>query len=396
VSRYGISTVVHGEEVGVAIAMHALEVSLRPVQKRVAVNDSVVLAGTLAERFQRAHFAVTLPGGAVRTWESDGRELNGTLTISEPGVHRIEVLGDGPSGPVVVANFPIYAAVDEPPLPAPVPAPLPDEVPASEDATGVEATMLALLNAARAGAHLQAVQADPALAAVARAHSADMHDHRFMGHVSPTTGTPEDRLRAAHLLYSAVGENVAEGDSAKNAHERLMESPGHRGAMLNPNFTHVGIGSVVGRGPTGEPDVFVTMEFAREQPFAVGDVPRLVADASDLARSHAAFPKLRLDDSLSEAARQGTALLASDPGTPPARVMDAALAAAIRGRKTYPASCVVLVKSNDVGHLDPPAPAKDAHAERIGVAAVRDPDGPEAFDIVIIVQAAPKLDLPCH
>ncbi len=394
VSRYGISTVVHGEEIGVAIAMHSLEVSLRPVHKRVAVNDQVVLAGTLAERFQRAHFAVTLPGGAVRTWESDGRELNGTLTVSGSGVHRIEVLGDGPSGPVVVANFPIYAAIDEPAIPAPVPAPLPSEVPPGENATGVEATMLALLNAARSAAHVQAVQADVALAGAARAHSADMHDHRFMGHVSPTTGTTGDRLRAAHLLYSANGENVAEDGSAKEAHEALMESPGHRAAMLDPDFTHVGIGAAVGRSPAGDPDVFVTMEFAREQPVAIEDVPRLVVEASDSARSR--DPKLRLDDSLSEAARQGAALLASDPSTPVAHAMDVTLAAAVRGRKTYPARCVVVVKSNDVGHFDPPAPAKAAHAERIGVAAVRDPDGPDAFDIVILIEAAPKLDLPCH
>ena len=396
VSRYGISTVVHGEEVGVAVAMHSLELSLLPVRKRVALNDKVVLAGTLAERFQRAHFAVTLPGGSVRTWESNGRELSGTFGISEAGVHRVEVLGDGPSGPVVVANFPVYAAVEEPPLPAAAPAPLPSEVPATEDAPSVEATMLSLLNAARTGAHLPPVQADPALAAAARAHSADMHDHRFMGHVSPTTGTTEDRLRAAHLVYAAMGENVVEAGSAKEAHEGLMGSPGHRAAMLSPDFTHVGIGAVVARAPAGDPDVFATMEFAREHTVAVGDVSRLVVEASDLARSRDALPKLRLDDSLSEAARQGTALLASDPSTAAPHAMDVALAAAVRGRKTYPASCVMLVRSNDVGHFDPPAPVKAAHAERIGVAAVRDPEGPEAFDIVILVQAGPTLDLPCH
>jgi hypothetical protein len=103
-----------------------------------------------------------------------------------------------------------------------------------------------------------------------------------------------------------------------------------------------------------------------------------------------------MDESLSEAARQGTALLASDPSTPLQRVLDTALAAATRGRKSHPASCIVVVKSNDVARLDSPAPIKAPHAAGMGVAAVRDPDGPEAFTVVIVVEAGPKLDLPCQ
>jgi uncharacterized protein YkwD len=398
VTRYGIATVSRGDDEGIAVAMQSLEVTLHPVQKRLAVKDELRLAGTLGDRFQRAQFAVTFPGGTVRTWESATREVTGTWVIAETGVHRIELLGDGPSGPVVVANFPIYVGVDEPAAdPAGVAAaPATGDAGAREDAPGVEATMLALLNGARAEAHLPPLQPDADLAAVARGHSADMQTNGFFGHVSPSKGTTEDRLRAARLLYSLVGENVARAGSAKTAHQSLMGSPAHRGVMLGAEFTHVGVGAVVSQTSIGVADVFVTLDFAREQPVAVDDVPRHVMEATDMARLPHLIPKLRADESLAEAARQGIAVLASDPGAPPPRVLDAAKAAAFRGRAEHPTTCVLLLKSNDVKHLDPPAPTKDARAERIGVAAVRAPEGPESFAIVMIVQAGGRRGLACE
>jgi uncharacterized protein YkwD len=316
--------------------------------------------------------------------------------MAETGVHRVELLGDGPTGPVVVANFPIYVGVDEPKADAAGPPPSRNDGGSREDAPSVEAAMLALINEARGAAHLRSLQADESLAAVAREHSIDMQAHGFFGHVSPSKGSTEDRLRGAHLLYSLIGENVARSTSARAAHESLMNSPAHRAVILGAEFTHVGIGAVVGTSPTGESDVRVTMDFAREQPVAVEDVPRRVLEATDMARLPHLVPKLRLDESLSDAARQGIAVLASDPGAPVARVLDAAKAAAARGRGARGAFCVLLVQSNDVTHFDPPAATKDTRAERIGVAAVRDAEGPEAFDIVVIVQARPKSGIACE
>ena len=53
--------------------------------------------------------------------------------------------------------------------------------------------MLALVNVQRAAAGCGALTADPALAALARAHSADMRDRHFFDHVNPDGLDPFQR-----------------------------------------------------------------------------------------------------------------------------------------------------------------------------------------------------------
>ncbi len=69
-----------------------------------------------------------------------------------------------------------------------------------------------------------------------------MAAHRFVAHVSPTTGAHDDRLRAAGFLAGLSLENVARGYSADEVHEGLLASPGHRANLLHATVTHVGIG----------------------------------------------------------------------------------------------------------------------------------------------------------
>src|SRR5262249_23264108 len=104
--------------------------------------------------------------------------------------------------------------------------------------------MFELLNRSRATAGLRALAPDDELRAIALAHSEDMAEHHFFGHVSPTTGTTEDRERKSGVVVARFGENVAEADSAETAHDGLMASPGHRANMLGADFTHVGIAAV--------------------------------------------------------------------------------------------------------------------------------------------------------
>jgi uncharacterized protein YkwD len=91
---------------------------------------------------------------------------------------------------------------------------------------------------------LPALVLDEALRDVAFAHSTDMAEHDFFGHVSAISGDPEARLRRAGVVVSAYGENIAQADSPENAHDSLMSSPGHRAVMLDAQFTHVGIAAV--------------------------------------------------------------------------------------------------------------------------------------------------------
>src|SRR5512141_2928653 len=101
------------------------------------------------------------------------------------------------------------------------------EVPASPRVRELKRQMAERLNADRKAQGKPALRYDERLAGVARSHSADMRDHGFLDHVSPTTGTPENRLDAAGYLFLVARENLAQADSVDNAQAGLMKSPRH-------------------------------------------------------------------------------------------------------------------------------------------------------------------------
>jgi len=107
------------------------------------------------------------------------------------------------------------------------------------------------------------------LAAVARGHSADMLQRQYVEHRSPEGLTPANRLEQYGIRYLACGENigVVYGDSSHDArgihdiHAAFMNQPrsltNHRGNLLNPIWTHVGIGVAYKRDGA----LFVTQNF---------------------------------------------------------------------------------------------------------------------------------------
>ncbi|MFC2947698.1 CAP domain-containing protein [Virgibacillus sediminis] len=71
----------------------------------------------------------------------------------------------------------------------------------------------------------------------------DMADNDYFDHVSPTLGTPFDLLTAGGIEYTSAGENIAAGRTiAEEVMERWMNSPGHRQNIMNPAYTHIGVG----------------------------------------------------------------------------------------------------------------------------------------------------------
>jgi uncharacterized protein YkwD len=109
---------------------------------------------------------------------------------------------------------------------------------------GLERRMAVLVNRDRAKHKLPPLIYSARLAAIARAHSQDMHDHNFMGHESPRTGHSKDRVTRAGIPYRAVGENVAYAPTIEVGESALMQSEGHRANILSPQFARVGIGIV--------------------------------------------------------------------------------------------------------------------------------------------------------
>ncbi|WP_369131110.1 CAP domain-containing protein [Modestobacter roseus] len=147
--------------------------------------------------------------------------------------------------PAVSSSAPAPAPA---PTPAPVPAPAPAPAPAAPAAAGTEQRVLDLVNAERATAGCPAVIADPALAGVARAHSADMRDRDYFSHIDPDGQDPFARARAAGI-QTARAENIAYGQpDAAAVMAAWMASPGHRANILNCELGTLGVGVAEGAG----------------------------------------------------------------------------------------------------------------------------------------------------
>jgi uncharacterized protein YkwD len=109
--------------------------------------------------------------------------------------------------------------------------------------------VLALVNRARERAGCDPLVADAGLAAVARAHSADMRDRDYFAHDTPEGLSPFDRADQAGVGY-ARAENIAFGQpDAAAVMEAWMNSAGHRANILDCDLTKLGVG--VAEGPGG-------------------------------------------------------------------------------------------------------------------------------------------------
>jgi uncharacterized protein YkwD len=121
----------------------------------------------------------------------------------------------------------------------------------------LEAQMLDLVNAERRAHGLKAVQPDPILAELARAHSRDMLARGYFAHVTPEGNDLSDRMQQARIGYLSAGENLALAPSLYTAHTGLMHSPGHRANILRPQFGRLGIGIL----DSGKHGLMVTQDF---------------------------------------------------------------------------------------------------------------------------------------
>lgn len=138
------------------------------------------------------------------------------------------------------------------PTPEPNPVPTPDPKPTpTPGLTAEEQQMIDLVNKERAKAGVAALKVDMRLVESARIKSQDMIDNNYFSHTSPSLGQFHEIIRKkTGSAYGYLGENLAGASAVSTAHSSLMNSSGHRQNILNPNYTHIGIGIKKG-GPYG-------------------------------------------------------------------------------------------------------------------------------------------------
>ena len=142
----------------------------------------------------------------------------------------------------------------------------------------VEDLVFEMTNQARRAQGLPPFSQDAELTQVARAFSDDMLVRRFFDHTTPDGVSFDERLadRYRHRvrlmgenIWYASGYNIGKIQQvAKEIVDDWMSSPGHRENILDPRFTHLGVG-VSARNHT----IRATQEFVgRSKRFSLGDL----------------------------------------------------------------------------------------------------------------------------
>lgn len=251
----------------VVFALQASGVKTSPVPRSVKAGGSFVLEATVAPSYRDAEVLVTRRDGTVEHVELKpgpaGSFTASVLCGPKNGKQQVEITASDAQGSTVLANFPVWCGA-EPPLSLTV-EPSIDDVPVA-DPLEAERRVLALVNRDRQTAGLPPFLWDERVAAVARGHSQEMRKLKIVAHVLPSTGSAADRVRVAKIKTALVLENVARAYGIGEAHQGLMNSPGHRANLMSGSATHIGIGIIFGEEVAGRREVFITQVFTRVPP----------------------------------------------------------------------------------------------------------------------------------
>jgi uncharacterized protein YkwD len=358
---------------------------LEPIPRRVESGTALTLRGRLTGEHRNPTVVVAAPDGAVRRMPAgSGPEFDVRVPTEAAGVYRVEVVGRGEHGDTVIANFPVFVGRD-----------IPRTVRLDDAASGgardvvtLRRELFDLLNATRREAGLTPLVPHAGIEEVALGHSRDMAQNDFIGHTSPTTGSASDRVRGASLTSGLVLENIGRGYSAQEIHRGLMESPGHRANLVNPDVTHVGIGVVA--QPEGSRSAFIVTEvFVRmSERVDLSGAPAQIAELINRARSARGAAPLTLQDHLSRAAQESAEAFFRDPELTQQDAVDDASASLRRFAIAYRrlgGVMAVVATVDEAGTLEPTFEPDIRHVG-IGVAQGTRPDtGPNAIAVVIIL-----------
>lgn len=160
------------------------------------------------------------------------------------------------------------------------------QVPFIEDGpsfTDLERYMLPLINADRQAHDLKPLEWDDLAAEAGRQHAIEMVRHQYMSHLNLAGEGPgvrfnllggreavlENLFSMYHRFENGGAVPITDWEGLiREAQHALMESPGHRDNILEPNITHVGVG-IAYDSNTGEfrlAQIFIFHYITYEQP----------------------------------------------------------------------------------------------------------------------------------
>jgi uncharacterized protein YkwD len=363
----------------VVFALQGSGVSTLPIPRVAAAGATLSIDAVIDPRFHDPEMFVTHEDGDTeRLAVKPGRPGGVTSQVAcgtRRGRQQVEITASDEAGSTVLANFPVWCAT-APPRSITSDPEQDDQLAAS---TGeAERRLLANVNRDRLAARRPALVWDDRLAEVARRHSDEMWRTHVVAHISKTTGSAGDRVTAAKIRTALVLENVARAYGVDEAHDGLMNSPGHRMNLMSAQATHIGIGVVFGDEVSGRRELFVTQVFTRVPP----TIQPATATATVRRKLTAFRPKLAYKPVLAALAQRLSHALAAGHTREEAHAMIKREVDAL-GR-TYGRVGSVIIATADVDTLDGTSLVGDASADDFGVGVAQGPH-PEIGDNAIWV-----------
>lgn len=365
---------------GVLLGRGAVRVDRAP--RRVEPGETWTLTGTLPPGYRKPSALVLGADGALEETKVhlDGDRFRvDVATGPGAGTWEMSLGAEGPFGHTPLVQLPIEVGR---PLPISYTTSIPVDESGVVGVPAAERLAFELLNRDRTRFGLPALEADAALAKIARAHSEDMRDGRFFGHVSPRTGGPGERLSAGRYRALTYAENVALHGSLHQAEAALLGSLGHRRNILQPRVTHVGLGVAIGEHH-GRRTFHVTQLFATPvQVVRPAAVAAEVLGRMNARRAERDLPAFARDGQLdriatthAEAAAGGAALEGLS-GRVLAELQSAALSKG--GARVW------AMRTGDTTDLSPAAELVEGDYSRAAVGVAQD----EAGAVLVVVIAA--------
>lgn len=362
-SHYGAALLARESSSVVVVVLSQRALELEPTARNPDVTEPIRLRGRLPRGIENPRIDLMV-GASPRRILAAGAGPDFDVQIPTPvaGVYRIELLGDGERGSSVLARLPIYVGVEPPETFQAVRARR-----SNVDFAALHRELLAHINEERTRAGLPSLLSDPVLDEVARSHSMDMRDHGFLGHDSPRTAGPADRVERAGLGRSLVLENIVRGKDAASLHASVLAEAGQRSNLLHRDVTHVGLGAVVLQ--EGQSETLLLTELFVQQHRAVDPAlaaPELLALLNETRATRAAEP-LVLDPELAAIANEAARAFVNDPSATEQSVVDAANAKLQRFSVTYRRVAALLVLARSLEDARALEPALDATARSVGI-----------------------------
>lgn len=268
-SHYGLSVFKQGPSwfMSCVLVTEVVQFDAPPAMRYEQPLDLPFKGTIQMPEFANPRVIITGPDGKVQEVMArvQGRAFNTTLPLRQQGLYSIEVEVEGPYGGQPACNFIVAVGV-----PFPQSSPVDSTPEPLRDLASARQTLLNLINRDRTTLGFSALQLHEGLNTVSQAHSQDMVDQQFVGHNSPTLGTPQEQAFAFQLSDN-VAQNVAVNPRLEQAHAKLMSSPGHRETLLSPHYTHVGFGIV----QADDGQLYITQNFT-EQKLKLSPIPAQV------------------------------------------------------------------------------------------------------------------------